>query len=36
MLEDAKADGTIVVGVSILMVMKCTPQNGERKTKEED
>jgi hypothetical protein len=36
MVEDAKADRTIVVGLSIFMVMKCTPQNEERKTNKED
>ena len=36
MVEDTKADGAIIVAVSIFMVMKCTPQNGESKTNEED
>jgi hypothetical protein len=36
MLEDTKADGAIIMGVSIFMVMKRTPQNGERKTDEEN
>jgi hypothetical protein len=36
MVEHAKADGTIVVALSIVVVMKCTPENEERKTNEED
>jgi hypothetical protein len=36
MVENTKADGAIIVVVSIFVVMKCTPQNGERKTNEED
>ncbi len=36
MVCDAKADRTIIVGLSIIVVMKCTPQNGDRKTNEED
>jgi hypothetical protein len=36
MLEDTKADGAIIVAVSIFVVMKRTPQNGERKTNEEN
>jgi hypothetical protein len=36
MVEDTKANGAIIVTVSIIMVMKRTPQNGERKTDEEN
>jgi len=34
MMEDTGTDGTIIVGIAIFMVMKCTPENGKRKTKE--
>jgi hypothetical protein len=36
MVGDTKADRTIVVGLSIIVVMKCTPQNGDRKANKED
>jgi hypothetical protein len=36
MVEGTKADGAIIVVVSIFMVMKCTPRDGEKKAKEED
>jgi hypothetical protein len=36
MVQDTKADGAIIVAVSIFMVMKRTPQNGERKTNEKN
>jgi len=36
MVEDAKADRAIAVGVSIFMVMKGTSQKEERKTNEEN
>jgi hypothetical protein len=36
MVQDTKADGAIIVAVSIFMVMKRTPQNEERKTNEEN
>jgi hypothetical protein len=36
MVQDTKADGAIIVAVSIFMVMKSTPQNEERKTNEEN
>jgi len=32
MVKDTGTDRTIIVALSIFMVMKCTPQNGERKT----
>jgi hypothetical protein len=36
MVGNAKADRTIVVGFSIIVVMKCTPQNGDKKANKED
>jgi hypothetical protein len=36
MMDDAKADRTIVVGASIFMVMECAPEKGERKTEKQD
>jgi len=31
-MDNTKADRTIIVFVSIFVVMKCTPQKGERET----
>jgi hypothetical protein len=36
MVENAETDEAVVVGVSIFMVMKRTPQNEEGKTNEKD
>jgi len=34
MMERARADGAIIVVATIFMVVKCTPENGESKTKD--
>jgi len=36
MMGDTKADRTIIAGLSIIVVMKCTPQDGDRKTNKEN
>jgi hypothetical protein len=36
MVGDTKADRAIIAGLSIIVVMKCTPQNGDNKTNKEN
>jgi hypothetical protein len=36
MVGDIRADRTIVMGDFISMMMKCKPQNGERKTNQQE
>jgi hypothetical protein len=36
MVGDAKTDRTIIVGISIIVVMECTPQDGDGKTNKEN
>jgi len=36
MVQNARADGTIIVFVSIFMMVKGARKNGERKTNKED
>ena len=35
-MGDTETDRTIVVGMPILMVMECHPQNGEKKTDKQE
>jgi hypothetical protein len=36
MVGDIRADRTIAMGGSISMMMKCKPQNGDRKTNKQE